>query len=718
MGSDRNSTPGDSCPDSRLSQFLCHFAFWFGLLFATPIFVAISNLGNLDISLFHIVMWAALVCVLSTLISWQLARTTGYRFAALVSRVLLAMALLLAIQGNLINDLFYYGAFNGESMQFRAYGPLFYAESLVFLVILLLAVFVLFRLKRISTWLPLLPVLSFSLLVFPPLIAAFNSSAGSKSNTSVDPAVFEFSSRGNLVHLLPDALQGDVVLELFQLHPELAEKFRGFTLYKNHLGLYQGTAASLYTIHTGEPWPLDSGYDDVRAKQGLQSKSYQRALYDQGYRLDYVPVANYVCPDFVTTCYPRSFSDLKSRGYYRHQTEDTFYGVRLIADLTLFRLMPMMIKEKIYSDGQWFLSDTAMDGSSPWPDPVVREWTQRMSVVDKAPVYKWYHYIGSHAPPHWDGQCEYHRELRMNRETFKAQAYCILQGIGQFADRLREAGIFDETAILISSDHGNNLASQDLQGLPFNGGLKKQLIGKGRPTLLVKKKNSNQPLSISESPTSLVDLASTALSLVGLPSEQKNIEDFKDVSQRDRYFTPYVISKFWTGEPISHFRYRVAGPVSEADEWQLTEMISFDQAPVSFKSADLGTSNGFIQGVDSGPAQPDMDSSWVTGKQLAFLLDLPPSPSLRSIALTMRLPPWITDQSFNVQINGIDVGTVYRLAGPTGDWQTVNIPLPINLLKPDNNFFNILFKNTKSPPDEPKWHASAILKSITVIEHP
>ncbi len=664
MGSDLSSTLQEPYRDALISQFLCHFAFWFGLLFATPVFLAITNLSDLEINLSDIVLWSAGLCILSTLVSWQLVKTLCGRYANLISRLFLAMAFMLAIQGNIVNDLFYYGTFNGESMQFRSYGPLFYVESLVYLLIFCLCVFLLLRLKRMSAWLPLLPVASFCLLVFPPLISVANSSAGSKQNKSIDPAVFEFSSRGNLVHLLPDGLQGDVVLELFQLHPDLAEKFRGFTLYTNHLGMYQGTAPSLYTLHTGEPWPLEEGYDDLRAKQGFQTHSYQKALLDEGYRLDYVPFGAYVCPDFATTCYPRTFSDLKSRGYFRHQSEDTYYAIRLIADLTIFRLTPMMMKEKIYGQGHWFLSDTAMDGSSPWPDPVIREWTDRMSVVDKAPVYKWYHYIGSHAPPHWDGQCQYHRELRMKREVFKAQAYCILQGIARLAERLREAGIYDETAILISSDHGHNTIPGDLRGLPFNGGLSKTLMGRARPTLLVKKKNSNQPLSFSDAPTALVDIAPTALSLAGIISDQKNVQDFENITNRERFFTPYVIPKFWTGKRIPYLKVRVSGAVWEASDWQLVEMASYDPAPTSYNPINDQSSDWFVQGAALDAAKPDQESSLIKGRQLAFLLSLPPSESSRSLLLTLKLPTWISRQAFSVEINGIDTGRAYEIPPP------------------------------------------------------
>ena len=114
----------------------------------------------------------------------------------------------------------------------------------------------------------------------------------------------------------------------------------------------------------------------------------------------------------------------------------------------------MYLKEQIYNDGNWFFADTTLDGSSPWPDPVLREWIDNMVVAGPQPRYKWYHYIGTHIPPRWDAECVFNRELERTRKQYYDQSLCVLTGIARFAEKLREHGIFDKTAIIISGDHG------------------------------------------------------------------------------------------------------------------------------------------------------------------------------------------------------------------------------------------------------------------------
>ncbi len=699
--------------DHPIPVFLCHFAFWFGLVFATPVFVATHNLGDLELPLSQIVLWTAIASLLLSGLSMMAGRASGPRLEGWICRVFLALALVLAIQGNIVNDLFYYGAFDGQSMEFRSYGWLFHLEWMFFILAIVVALRLFSRLKRLPALLPLLPIASFALLLFPVIFSG--TAASQKRNMTVDPSVFAFSSQSNLIHLLPDGLQGDVVREVFEQNPQLAEKYSGFTLYNNHLGMYQGTAPSMITILTGEPFELVRGYDTGRAKGDIQAKSYQRALLDQGYQLDYVPVDDYICPDYASSCYPRPFSDLKSRGYYRHRGADVVYTIRLIADLSLFRLSPMFLKEKIHDEGHWFFADT-MDGSSPWPDPVIREWVERITIVDDRPVYKWYHFIGTHIPPHWDRDCQYFRELPRERENFSAQAYCVLNSIASLLDRLREAGIYDQTAVLISSDHGHNVAPDDMTSLLYNGGLPRRLMGIARPTMLIKRKNVNAPLQINTAPTSLVDVAATALELVGIDSDKPSVMDLADIQKRERYFTPYKIAKLWSGEPVPFVRYRVEGPVSDGDQWILSDMTAFEDAPSQYEAVNFATAKEFLLGASLDRDQPDAESSWITGKQLSFLMHLPRSNRQQWLELVLGLPEWLPVQGLTIAVNGITDEAQYVLDRTGEDWQIVRIPLDQSALREGNNFFDLHFEHTRPPPDEDHWHTSGMVKSIRVIK--
>jgi hypothetical protein len=439
------------------AALLCHAAFWFGLLCATPAFIALNNPEDVVFGVESLLAWTGGVCLLLSFLGWKVANLAGERIAWWLSRCLLGTALVLALQGNIARP-FLLRRFNGQRVDLRAYGWKFWTEWLLWLAAWPMTVALLARLRRLPAWLPALPLLSFALLLGPAWYAPRAEQAGaSGAEIPVDDSVFAFSSVRNLVHLLPDGLQGDVVRQALEEHPDLAAAYQGFTLFTDHLGLYQGTAPALHTILTGEPLGLQRGFSYERVTPEVQAGSYQNELARRGYQVDYVPISNFICIEQAASCHARPFNDMKARGYFRHHSEDVLYSARLLADLTLFRLAPMYLKEKIYNDGRWLFADTTLDGSSPWPDPVVREWAAQLHVVDDRPVYKWYHFIGTHTPAKWDADCSLLHEPAEDRAAYVAQATCELTSIAALLQVMKEAGIYDQTAFVISGDHGHNV---------------------------------------------------------------------------------------------------------------------------------------------------------------------------------------------------------------------------------------------------------------------
>ena len=702
--------------ESRAISLLCHVAFWFGIVFATPLFIAINNQEDIVLSSAGVGFWAGLICLAVSALTWGLSGLTPLRLQWWINRVLLGLAFVAAIQGNIVHELFYYGAFNGEKVDFREYGLRFWVEWWGYVALVFVGVLLLSRMRKLPAWLPAIPILSFILLVAPAWLGSNSTAGDTPSGKELDPQVFAFSSEANLVHLLPDGFQNDVVREVLENNPDLAAKFEGFTFFTDHVGLYQGTGPALYTILTGEPFEFGKGFSGKRLASLVQEKAYQNQLAEQGYRLDYIPISSYVCIEQAASCITRPFNDMKARGLFRHHNEDLVYSIRLIADLALFRLVPMFLKEKIYADGQWFLSDTTLDGSSPWPDPVIREWTEHLQVIDDQPVYKWYHFIGTHMPAKWDRNCHLQRFMEHERESYSAQAFCVLDSIARLLDRLKEAGIYDQTAFVISGDHGHNIFPDDLSSPPLNKGLYPGLLGSGRPAFLFKQMNNRDPLRFSAAPTSLVDVAPTALSLVGIDSEKPSALEFTEDSRRERFFMPYSIPDLWSGNPVPHLVYRVGQPSSEGDQWELIDIPNYREPPASYDRVNFNTADGFMLGASLNSAEPDRDTYWITGRQLGFKIRIDESLLTPALVLDLHFPEWITAQSFTVQINGKETPGAWRADRSEAFWQTFVIALDKKLLKPGPNFLAIRFEKTYPAPGKENWQASALLRSIRISD--
>ena len=386
---------------SNSAYWVCHLAFWFPLVFATPLFVALNNIEGVQVGAIVLVASLAAATTLGVSVSYLLSSRLPNPWHRRLSVFLLALAIVFTIQGNVVHGFFDYGEFDGAVVNWRSYGWAFWLELWLFLLAIPFLYGSLLRFDSPPRLTPLIVIASSILLSLPTLASFAEGPLELSNNEEFDSGVFEFSSKLNLVHLLPDGFQGDIVREVLEQHPEIEAEFVGFTLSTNHVGQFQGTAPSLPTILNGKRFDLAAGHSFKRLTREINESSYLRHLADAGFRLDFVTPSKVYCLEGAASCVVRPFS----HGYFKYHGIE--YSLRLITDLTLFRHLPMYLKERVYSDGSWLFTDTVLDETSRFPDPVIREWVDHMSVSDETPRYKWYHFNGTHAPARWTADCEF-----------------------------------------------------------------------------------------------------------------------------------------------------------------------------------------------------------------------------------------------------------------------------------------------------------------------
>lgn len=702
-------------PPRELTDFLCHFSFWFGLAFATPLFIALHNIDGIALQPGTVASYAALASILLSFLSWLAVKPFSPRARTLLACFFLSLAFLTAIQGNWIHDLHRFGVFDGRPVDFRANPAIFWLSWLGWLTLGAGLFWLISRITRIPAWLPALPVLSFCLLLLPSLLNPPQAGLEVVDDDEVDPSVYAFSSLSNLIHLLPDGFQGDTVRQALEEDPGLASRFEGFTLFTDHLGRYPGTAPSLYSMLTGKPFPLERGFDFSWVGPETRRLSYQTELARAGFQVDLVPISNYICPENASSCHPRPF---KNHGF-SHQRDSTLsHSLLLLVDLTLFRLSPLYLKEKIYDRGYWLLSDIATDGDSPKPDPILREWTENLHVVADRPVYKWYHYIGTHVPPHWDASCDLKRHLEPTRKNYLAQAHCILNGIAGFIDRLKAEGIYEQTAFIVSGDHGHNTVPDDQVSPQANYGMYDPLLGNGRPTLLIKARGSNGPLAFSDKPTQLLNIMPTALELAGLPNAGESVFEVPDKAAQKRLFHHYPSDRFWSGHPVPYLEYAVGQPANDAGLWSIADMVAYGPAPREYVPVNKKTAKGLVYGARLRSSIGHRGSSVVRGRQLAFIIDVPEQARGGTMELELSLPPGMESQLFTVQLNG---GSAWsspplQVTLEPGDWFAIAVPLDREYLKPGTNFVSVMFKNLQEQAGSEGTWSAANIKAIRVSQ--
>jgi hypothetical protein len=706
---------------SNTYLFLCHLAFWFVTVFATPLFIALNNSADVAVTLAVLSLILAAATGATSLAGYGLTRLLAPEWRERTACLLLGLAFVLAVQGNVVHDFFYYGNFSGERVDFRGHGRGFWYEWAGFLAGVILIPALLMKFRPRAGWLPLLPMASSLLLLTPALLDPPPGAVEFKGDKEVDASVFEFSRNGNIIHLLPDGFQADIAQEVLETNPELAARMDGFTFFSNHLGLFQGTAPALSTMFTGEPFPLERGHDYQWVVPFIREHGYPPRLKAAGYRVDMVPLASAYCPEQADSCHHRPFNDMKPRGYFRHRNAGLSYSLRLIADLSLFRMTPMWLKEKIYDDGHWFISDTTMDGSSPWPDPVIREWIDNLQVTDGPPVYKWYHYVGSHIPPLWDAECVYRRGLERSRENFAEQTLCILEGIARLADALRQNGIYAQTSIVITGDHGCGVAPYDYAEEHRYLALDSGMVGTARPAFMAKPAGASGPIRYSQAPTALVDVEPTVMSLAGLEDQGVGLPAFEigENLQRTRYFKRYSSRELWGSDPVPHSVHRVDGDVRDGRNWKIADLFPYRPVPERYTPVNYRNGRDFIQGARWDTVNPDKEASWVNGNQLAFLITAPGGPGLaHTLKLAVHQPDWLPENLADIHVNGRLLGEDLEVRVEKGYWAELSVAVPAEVLRDGSNFVSVEFDRTANPPNIDHWEAASLIQSIWLTPAP
>ena len=163
-------------------------------------------------------------------------------------------------------------------------------------------------------------------------------------------AIFELSSKQNVFHFVLDGFQSDVFLDIIEAErAEMDRHFSGFTFFANHAGAFPTTIVSIPAMHTGQVY---RNKESMRRFMSAEFKdaSIFSAMRGQGYQVD--AVSGLI------------FDKASATNYYRLPTPYVSYDAYVrftawqLADLSLFRHSPHLVKPTIYNDQNWRLQNT------------------------------------------------------------------------------------------------------------------------------------------------------------------------------------------------------------------------------------------------------------------------------------------------------------------------------------------------------------------------
>ena len=175
-------------------------------------------------------------------------------------------------------------------------------------------------------------------------VTGFNvniSGTNEKKYTFTKDGVYEFSSSSNTIVFVLDSAQADVVHEIFTQNDVMRERYRGFTLFRNAVGFFPKTYASIPALISGKAFdnsqPL-SEYLWTAYREDSVSSRLQRSGFDARYwsSAPHSLLANPLVSSNVRDIEGATDSDV------------VVIERTLISNLMQFRLSPNLFKPLIY----------------------------------------------------------------------------------------------------------------------------------------------------------------------------------------------------------------------------------------------------------------------------------------------------------------------------------------------------------------------------------
>jgi hypothetical protein len=362
------------------------------------------------------------------------------------------------------------------------------------------------------------------------------------------------------------------------------------------------------------------------AKQ-FERASIFKAMRDQGYQVDAVSGLMYDEPS--------------ATNYYHLPTPYVTYDAYVkfaawqLADLALFRHAPHVLKPWIYNDQSWRLQ-TTFGQSADTPGrrylPVngqafLADYTTKIHVAHDRPNYKYIHIGVPHWPVSVDADCNYIGAKSLRRQNYTDQARCGVRRVGAFLDKLRELGAYDNSLILVSSDHGVALPPEQFKSdRDIFGGPLSEMAGSSLALLVVKPPQGAGPVRISEAPSQISDIPATIVETLALKNPFAGTSALKldEHAHRPRQLASYVWSSAeWHADFFPYMDlFTVDGPVTDGSAWKMEEPI---YPP---NTTPEGRSRGFYRPERGAPGEV---FRWST--PLAFLHQ---PPDARGVELKVR----------------------------------------------------------------------------------
>lgn len=331
---------------------------------------------------------------------------------------------------------------------------------------------------------------------------------------------YDYSTTQNLIVLIIDSVDGDMFDQVLAKHPEYRDSLQDFTYYSNMLSTYTQTAYSVGYLMTGGEWYEDQKEDyEEYINRGYASSPFLDKLEQQGFR-----IGMYIMEFLPQKC-DRIFRFDNVRKCEPFHVDFLNYW-KVMAKVVGFRYAPFELKRVCNVDTKDFISSRKDTQNADFyydnNEDFYRDLQTKEISTTSDKIFKLLHIEGAHVPFKHD------KDVNVIKDgTFETSIEATFTIVNTWVEKLKEAGVYDNSALIVMADHGLSLTDDPK--------------GRQHPVFFVKGMNEHaETLRTSEAPVSFEDLQ-TAFDRLLAGADGQSIFDWKEGDQRDRkcYYLSY-----------------------------------------------------------------------------------------------------------------------------------------------------------------------------------
>jgi hypothetical protein len=354
-----------------------------------------------------------------------------------------------------------------------------------------------------------------------------HGAAGGESEVAHQQPLRFSRSQPNVLYVFLDRFMGSYLEAILEREPGMAQRLSGFTWYPRTLSTGQNSIAGVHPMLGGYDYtPLAMNARD-RPLRDLSVEAFSVLPFNfsrNGYQVNVVSPrglgftmagdCGYLkMPGVVCTHIPKSVSKSAAlaEGFALQELARSDY-TELLVLLGAMRTGPYSFKELLLRRGEWrrMMDHSAGTTFREWAE--LRAWPQltdtqadesNMNLITNILPHEPY-YLGQDCNPRPEPLAATEEELRAggHDSLFSWQheiaAHCTWGLVAEYLEFLKQQGVYDNTRIIIVSDHGIVGKVSDYSSRARAGGTESNEFVRTRSVLLVKPRDARGDLVVSE----------------------------------------------------------------------------------------------------------------------------------------------------------------------------------------------------------------------------